>query len=751
MRTTQSPQHLQLMAMNIAGAEFSDAMPGQHGYNYTWPREANFQRYVGAGFKLVRLPFRWERIQHSFFGELAEAEMERFMAALDGAHAAGMKVLLDMHNYYEHKANDRADVEIGSNAQVSVDAWIDGWLRLVARVMHHPAVWAYGLMNEPKGTQGRWAAGAQRCVDAIRAVDPHTPIAIGGDGFSTAQFWEDQNGAYFPLRGEHLLYEAHIYLDRDTSGRYADLNEDIHPNRGVARAVPFFNWLKAHGQQGFIGEVGVPEFMPKALRAMDRLLAYAVRNQIPVFYWAGGSQWTEGHETACEYEGSLLGQVDWVTRHMKMVDRIGPVDSQQDELPSLEPEEEVVEPGPGPGGELRVASQYNPINSALQDADSGAAQTEYAFRFPFYIGGGDVAELVLSLTNWFLPPRSRTGQDTGNLLPFSALVVEFNDVAQPVTFDGAERFTLWDGGSDVHCDPLPAQAFGVERFANDALGWIKGVIQFTGAGNRVPRSWRTTHDLPGSRVWISDPARTTLANVQQPGPFTHQGVAPQTSDSGYCPIVLGRHIGVRGKSLFMRGDTQSTNYGDGATGRGAGWFQRFLTLHENKPASINFSVAQATAICGLDEHRLSAYLQYCPDGGCVFFGAYDLSGTAPISADTLLARVLEQIQQCRRADVSGPIAVAHVLPRASSSDRWATDEGQTVARGWGPGDAPELFNAMLDTYGFDLVLVNDSVRSASDPCKWLPASDRIPFDEVHPNKPGHSLLAEEAFRVWRLR
>ncbi|WPO98306.1 glycoside hydrolase family 5 protein [Pseudomonas sp. HR96] len=743
---------LQLMAMNIAGAEFSDSMPGQHGHHYTWPRAANFQRYVASGFKLVRLPFRWERIQHSLFADLDPDEMQRFMAALDGAHEAGMQVLLDMHNYYERKVDDREYVEIGRDPQVSVDAWIDAWLKLVARVSQHPAVWGYGLMNEPKGTEGRWAAGAQRCVDAIRAVDPTTPIIIAGDGFSTAQFWEDQNGAYFPLRGEHLLYEAHIYLDRDTSGRYADLDEDIHPNIGVYRAVPFFNWLKAHGQQGFLGELGVPEFMPKALRAMDRLLAYAVRNQIPVFYWAGGSQWNEGHETSCEYNGELLGQVEWVTRHLHFADRIGPVDRQPDEQPSLLPEEEEVidpEPEPGPGEGLRVASQFNPINAAVQAADSGGAQTEYAFRFPFFIGGGDVAELVLSLSNWFLPPHSRTGEDTGNLLPFTGLAVEFNGQVQPVTFDGSRSFTLWDGAGDVHADPLAADLFGLSQFDNDAMGWIKGVIHFNGAGHRVPRSWRTTHDQPGSSVSISDPAHTTLSDLYQPGAFTHQGAAPRHHDSGYCPIVLGRHVGEPGYALFMRGDTQSTNYGDAALGRGSGWFQRWVALHPRKPGSINFAVPNATAVCGLDEHRLSALLEYCPDGGCLFFGSYDLNGRDASTAEELFAQLLEHIEQCRRAGASGPIAVARLLPRTRSSDQWASDAGQTVVDGWAEGDAPARFNAMVAPDAFDCVLSNDAVRSPGDPCKWLPASERVPFDEMHLASPGHRLLAEEAYRVWR--
>jgi aryl-phospho-beta-D-glucosidase BglC (GH1 family) len=739
---------LELMAMNIAGAEFGGTMPGDHGTHYTWPREANFVRYQGLGVSLVRLPFRWERIQHQLFGELDEAEMQRFVGALDGVQAAGMRVLLDMHNYYQ-RVVDGQYLDIGSQA-VSVDAWIDAWLRLVARVGGHPAIWGLGLMNEPMGTQGRWAEGAQRCVDALRAVDAQTPIIIAGDGFSSAQFWEDQNGAYFPLRGEGLIYEAHLYLDRDTSGRYEDRDEDIHPNKGIFRAQPYFNWLKVNGQRGFIGELGVPHDMPKAMAAMDRVLAYAVDNQVPVFYWAGGSQWNPGHETACEYDGELLPQVDRLAAHRRRVDDLGPV-GEPDEPPSLEPEEPEepgpVDPEPTPG--LKVATQYNPMAHRADVVHSGAAQTAYAFRFPFFIGGGDVTELVLSFSNWYLPGSS-TGlaSDTGNPLPVQAVSVEINGVVQPVTFAGQRAVTLVDGANDVQADPLPPSAFGLTLFDNDAMGWIKGVIQLQGEGQRVPSSWRTTHDFPGSRVLVFDPASTSLSSVDAAGVFAHQGVDPQSRDSGYCPLVLGRHAGAASKALFMRGDGLSSNYGDSAMGRGSGWFQRMLSLYPVKPASINFAVSGATARCGVDEPRVAAHLAYAPDGGALFFGSTELGPHgASGSAQEVFDHLLGLIEQCRGAGVSGKIAVACLLPRASSTDRWATEANQQVSAGWGRDDPPARFNAMLKAYDFDLVYANDVVRGDDDPCKWKASSTPVAFDEMNPAAAGAALLAEACYRT----
>ena len=53
----------------------------------------------------------------------------------------------------------------------------------------HPALYGYGLMNEPKGPHAAWAIPAQSCVDAIRAVDKITAIVIGGSSWSSASRW----------------------------------------------------------------------------------------------------------------------------------------------------------------------------------------------------------------------------------------------------------------------------------------------------------------------------------------------------------------------------------------------------------------------------------------------------------------------------------------------------------------------------------------------------------------------------------
>jgi endoglucanase len=319
-------KRLNVIGMNLAGAEFGSNVPGVADTDYFWPAQAVFARYKAYGINLVRVPFKWERIQKTLGGALDTAELARMVATLNLAAANGMQVVLDMHNYFERLVGSTT-FRIGS-ADVTRAQWVDCWTKIVTAVQGNAGLYGYGLMNEPKGTTGydasqQWAPAAQACVTAIRAIDPTTTIFVAGDGYSGAHVWLEQNKT-FPLVGKNLVYEAHSYLDSDNSGRYVDRSEAIDPQVGVNRLTVFANWLKQYGQRGIIGEMGCPADMPTALAALNNAVAFSSANNIPLFYWAGGAYWSQGQETAIEYNGTVLGQMNVLDDYFKFVNQIGP-------------------------------------------------------------------------------------------------------------------------------------------------------------------------------------------------------------------------------------------------------------------------------------------------------------------------------------------------------------------------------------------------------------------------------------------
>ena len=55
-------RRLLFAGVNLAGGEFGK-LPGTYGTDYTYPAPADIDYYVELGFNLIRVPFRWERLQ----------------------------------------------------------------------------------------------------------------------------------------------------------------------------------------------------------------------------------------------------------------------------------------------------------------------------------------------------------------------------------------------------------------------------------------------------------------------------------------------------------------------------------------------------------------------------------------------------------------------------------------------------------------------------------------------------------------
>lgn len=83
----------------LSGLEFGNAIPGALNINY-FESSQNTVNYFGAkGFSTIRLPFTWERLQPSLGAPLDPTYKSYLDTMIGYAGAAGMKVILDCHNY----------------------------------------------------------------------------------------------------------------------------------------------------------------------------------------------------------------------------------------------------------------------------------------------------------------------------------------------------------------------------------------------------------------------------------------------------------------------------------------------------------------------------------------------------------------------------------------------------------------------------------------------------------------------------
>jgi endoglucanase len=281
------PPEASHLGVNLAVGEFGKT-PGVFNKDYTYPGMKDFAHFQSKGLGLARIPFKWERVQPRLMAPLDPTELRRLDAMVAAAEAAGAKLLLDVHNYARYRG------QVIGTEDVPNAAFADLWRRLALHFRDSDTVFAYGIMNEPHGTGGRWPAAAQAAVDAIRSVDSRHTISVCGDGWSGAHSWKRINaGLALTDPAQNLVYEAHQYFDHDHSGTYKRRYDEAkaHPDIGVERLRPFVEWLREHKAQGFIGEFGVPAGDPRWLEVLDRFIAAMKRHNLGGTYWAAGPWW----------------------------------------------------------------------------------------------------------------------------------------------------------------------------------------------------------------------------------------------------------------------------------------------------------------------------------------------------------------------------------------------------------------------------------------------------------------------------
>ena len=312
------------LGVNLAGAEFaagrpgfSNANPGTHGRDYLWHGSGYVAALAACGVRLLRVPMRWERMQPEPGGPLEPRELDRLRTLVAACGDRGVGVIPDVHNYARYRLHRGGnaltdpvrefviDERDGHRTPVSRGHFADLWRRLAAELAGHPAVVGYGLMNEPHDLDPRalghshWPTIAQAAVDAVRRVDPHTPVLVAGDGWSNARRWHTVNPPvpWVDDPAGRVIYEAHCYLDADGTGTYArpfaeENAADPHlPSRAARRSRPFLAWCAKHRVPGFLGEFGVPTG-DAGWAAVQRPLLAALRTAgLPGCAWAAGAWW----------------------------------------------------------------------------------------------------------------------------------------------------------------------------------------------------------------------------------------------------------------------------------------------------------------------------------------------------------------------------------------------------------------------------------------------------------------------------
>jgi len=287
--------------VNLAGAEFgvgpdgSGNVPGVFGIHYIYPNQEEIDYFQGKGMNIIRLPFRWERLQQSLYGDFDPAELSRLKTFVDETTAKGALVILDPHNYAGYYTGGLQG-RLGS--EIPNDAFADFWQRLALEFRDNIRV-MFGLMNEPIELSGEaWVEAANAAIAAIRGVGAEQMILVPGVAYSGAHSWlQDWYGTPNGVTmlgiedpNDNFLIEAHQYLDDDYSGTK---EECLSAPAGSEALMEFTGWLRDNDLKGFLGEFGI-RHNQNCLDSLADMMAYLEAND-DVWrgwtYWAAGPWW----------------------------------------------------------------------------------------------------------------------------------------------------------------------------------------------------------------------------------------------------------------------------------------------------------------------------------------------------------------------------------------------------------------------------------------------------------------------------
>ncbi|MEN0087729.1 MAG: cellulase family glycosylhydrolase, partial [Pseudomonadota bacterium] len=173
-----------LRGVNLAGAEFGEAMPGIFGRDYTYPSTETIKHFAARGAGVIRLPFAWPRLQRELYAPFDRDELKRLKDTIETIHSQGMTLVLDPHDYARYR-----DQVVGS-AAVPNAAFADFWRRLTEEFGGDNRT-ILSLTNEPYDMEARqWLRAANSAIAAIRQAGSRQLILVPGVHYTGAHSWQ---------------------------------------------------------------------------------------------------------------------------------------------------------------------------------------------------------------------------------------------------------------------------------------------------------------------------------------------------------------------------------------------------------------------------------------------------------------------------------------------------------------------------------------------------------------------------------
>lgn len=254
----QSPRQIRELIAELAGPD--EARAFWTAFNDAWITRDDIRFMKKIGLDHVRVPFNYRILtpedQPGVWLPEGFALLDRVVS---WCREEGLWVVLDMHGAPGGQTGRNIDDGWGHpwlfESDESQQRTIAIWRRLAERYRGETAVLGYDLLNEPlpngyEALNPRLEPLYRRIVDAIREVDPHHVIFLGG-----AQ-WDTNFAAFGPPFAPNLAYTFHKYWNENTD----------------ASIQQFLDFRERHGVPIWLGESGESDdiWIRDSVALMDR-------------------------------------------------------------------------------------------------------------------------------------------------------------------------------------------------------------------------------------------------------------------------------------------------------------------------------------------------------------------------------------------------------------------------------------------------------------------------------------------------
>jgi hypothetical protein len=342
-----------------------------------------------------------------------------------------------------------------------------------------------------------------------------------------------------------------------------------------------------------------------------------------------------------------------------------------------------------------------------------------------YLIAEDATSLVVSLANVM---QNSSGQvNNTNSVTFDSMSLEDGSGnVVPVTFGGSRSITLAASDYDIQSDSIKPGSFGLGKFSKNTTFYIKVKMSLASTAHKIVYPGQgATGDVTGCVTWWYDAAATTVSSVDIAGAFTSTGTAPQARTVGFKSILLGRPVNPNAAFFCVLGDSIAAAINDNSTTQGAygrGFHFRAMRKADSSAAMpcIAFSASGADTSDYTSSTMWKKYATYA-NAAIEEFGTNDL-GTSGSYNLTTIENNFGTIWAALKVAGVQKIIRTKLLPRASSTDSWATTANQTIYPGWGDGEGSSQLNAWFDTKVLDGTLyaavAMPDVADVTNPLKW---------------------------------